>query len=96
MFYREGHAPRLSETQLSANQRHADNGIASPPTNEEGQAFIKSIDARYRTVLRVAEAVVNRERGFLDNGPEHIRGQEPSDIANDRGLHVMTVQQAAS
>ena len=94
-FYRERHPPRLSATRVSANDRKADHGLASQPTHEEVEWFITAIVKRYRFVLRIADAIMQRARKSLDNGPGHIRRPELAVIANDCGCHETTVQRAA-
>lgn len=58
--------------------------------------LVKALDQRARTVLRVAEAVVEHQGGFLLRGVQHLRPLGLKDIAAVTGLHESTVSRAAA
>lgn len=61
---------------------------------ESAKWLIDSIEQRYSTLKRVAQAIVNEQLEFLENGPEHIRPLKMQDIADVVGVHVTTVSRA--
>jgi RNA polymerase sigma-54 factor len=56
----------------------------------------KALDQRARTVLRVAEAVVERQVAFLRHGVQHLRPLVLRDIALATDLHESTVSRATA
>lgn len=58
--------------------------------------LVKALDQRARTVLKVAEAVVARQAGFLHRGVQHLRPLGLRDIAAATGLHESTVSRAVA
>jgi RNA polymerase sigma-54 factor len=58
------------------------------------QWLIESIQQRRNTLTKVAQAVVNYQRRFLEEGPEHIEPLKMQQIADQVGVHVTTVSRA--
>ncbi|MGE5234974.1 MAG: RNA polymerase factor sigma-54 [Acidobacteriota bacterium] len=58
--------------------------------------FLRSVEQRQNTVLRVAEAIVTRQSEFLDRGLAHLRPLVLRDIADDIGMHESTVSRVVS
>jgi RNA polymerase sigma-54 factor len=58
--------------------------------------LIKSLDQRQRTIYKVADSIVRHQRGFLDQGIEHLRPLVLRDVANDIGMHESTVSRVVS
>jgi len=56
--------------------------------------LIESIEQRYNTLRRVAQAIVDRQTDFLESGPEAIQPLKMQQIADDVGVHVTTVSRA--
>lgn len=61
---------------------------------EQAKWLIESIELRYSTLKRVAQAIVNHQTDFLDNGPEYIIPLKMQQIADVVGVHVTTVSRA--
>lgn len=61
---------------------------------ESAKWLIDSIEQRYNTLKRVAQAIVDEQTEFLDMGPEHIRPLKMQDIADVVDVHVTTVSRA--
>jgi len=53
--------------------------------------FIKSINQRNRTIYRVAEYIVKKQRGFLEGGLEALKPMTLMEIGQELGLHESTV-----
>ena len=56
--------------------------------------LIESIEQRHSTLKRVAQAIVDHQTKFLDEGPEHIVPLKMQQIADVVGVHVTTVSRA--
>jgi RNA polymerase sigma-54 factor len=56
--------------------------------------LIESIEQRRSTLLKVARAIVEHQRPFLDKGPECIEPLKMQQIADRVGVHVTTVSRA--
>lgn len=57
----------------------------------EARGFIKSIEERHKTLLKVATCIVEHQRAFLEHGPEAMRPLILRDIAEETELHESTV-----
>jgi RNA polymerase sigma-54 factor len=60
------------------------------------QWLLKSLDQRKRTIVRVAESIVKKQRDFLDYGVAHLRPLVLRDVAEDIGMHESTVSRVVS
>jgi RNA polymerase sigma-54 factor len=58
--------------------------------------LLKSVDQRQRTIYKVAESIVRHQRGFLDQGIEHLRPLVLRDVASDIGMHESTVSRVVA
>jgi RNA polymerase sigma-54 factor len=58
--------------------------------------LIDSINQRRNTLLRVVEAVIRRQREFLDHGPHFLKPMPMIEVAAELGIHVGTVSRAVS
>lgn len=56
--------------------------------------MIDSIEQRRNTLTRVAQAIVEHQTRFLDEGPESIEPLKMQQIADKVGVHVTTVSRA--
>ena len=56
--------------------------------------LIESIEQRRNTLLKVARAIIEHQKEFLDNGPEFIEPLKMQQIADRVGVHVTTVSRA--
>jgi RNA polymerase sigma-54 factor len=79
--------------------------LASGQLNDETRDYIKrklssaqwlidSIEQRRNTLTRVAQAIVDHQKNFLDKGPEAIEPLKMQQIADKVGVHVTTVSRA--
>lgn len=58
--------------------------------------FLRSVEQRQSTILKVAEALVRRQRGFLEIGVAGLRPLVLRDIADDIGMHESTVSRVVA
>lgn len=82
-------------------RRRLANGTATPEEKEflkrkinAAQWLIESIEQRRNTLTRVAQAVVDYQQRFLEDGPEFIEPLKMQQIADQVGVHVTTVSRA--
>lgn len=62
----------------------------------EGRDLIRAIEQRQQTILKVAQAIVERQRDFFLRGEQLLRPMKMEDIAADTGLHTSTVSRAVN
>jgi len=58
--------------------------------------FIRAIHQRRRTMRKVAAAVFEHQKGFLERGPMGLKPLTMEDVADEVGVHVSTVSRAAA
>lgn len=61
---------------------------------ESAKWLIESIEQRHNTLKKVAQAIVDRQNGFLEYGPEAISPLKMQEIADVVKVHVTTVSRA--
>jgi RNA polymerase sigma-54 factor len=63
---------------------------------QEARWFIKSLQSRNETLLKVATCVVERQRGFLEHGEEAMRALVLHDVAEAVGMHESTISRVTT
>lgn len=63
---------------------------------QEARWFIKSLSSRNETLLKVATAIVERQRGFLEFGEEAMKALVLHDIAEELGMHESTISRVTT
>ncbi|MFT4560776.1 MAG: RNA polymerase sigma-54 factor [Gammaproteobacteria bacterium] len=63
---------------------------------QEAKWFIKSLQSRSETLLRVATAIVERQQGFLEYGEEAMKPLVLHDIAEILGMHESTISRVTT
>jgi RNA polymerase sigma-54 factor len=58
--------------------------------------FINAVNKRNRTLLRVTQAIVERQKAFFDKGPAHVAPLTQRDIAETLSLNDSTVSRTAN
>lgn len=58
--------------------------------------LIKNIEQRKQTIVRVCEAIIRRQREFLDRGLDYLRPMMIKEVAEEVGVHPSTVSRAVS
>jgi RNA polymerase sigma-54 factor len=58
--------------------------------------FLRSVEQRQGTIMRVANAIVRRQEEFLEKGTSHLRPLVLRDIADDIGMHESTVSRVVA
>ncbi len=62
----------------------------------EGEALVNNLQFRKRTVLAVAEAIVDKQKEFLNNGPTYLKPLCMKTIADEVGVHEATVSRTVN
>ena len=63
---------------------------------QEARWLVRSLEIRNETLLKVAEAIVERQTDFLDHGEEFMRPMVLRDIAEAIGMHESTVSRVTA
>ncbi len=93
--------PRLRINRLYADilQRHRGGNAATGPLSsqlQEAKWLIKSVQQRFDTILRVSQAIVDRQRAFLDHGEVAMRPLTLREIAETVKLHESTISRVTT
>ncbi|MBV8604243.1 MAG: RNA polymerase factor sigma-54 [Pelomonas sp.] len=93
-------APRLRINELYANALRATRGgITNSPLGgqlQEARWFIKNIQQRFETILRVSQAIVERQKGFFTHGELAMKPLVLREIADELGLHESTISRVTT
>ncbi len=58
--------------------------------------LLKNIEQRKHTIQRVCEVIVERQREFLNRGPDYLRPLMIKEVAEEVGVHPSTVSRAVA
>lgn len=93
-------APRLRINSQYANMvRRGDNSQDNNYMKnhlQEARWFLKSLQSRHETLLKVANSIVARQRGFLDYGEEAMKPLVLRSIADEVNMHESTVSRVTT
>jgi RNA polymerase sigma-54 factor len=89
--------PRLRINTLYANILKQNKGEASLGTQlQEAKWLVKNMRQRFDTILRVAQAIVERQRNFFSHGAVAMRPLVLREIADTLGLHESTISRVTT
>lgn len=91
--------PRLRVQDIYANAmrgQRGDNAQGMQQRLQEARWFIKNIQQRFDTILRVASAIVERQRNFFMHGELAMRPLVLREIADELGLHESTISRVTT
>lgn len=89
---------RINDTYASMIRR-ADNSTDNVYLKDhlqEARWFLKSLQSRNETLLKVATRIVERQRGFLEYGPEAMKPLVLADIAEAVSMHESTISRVTN
>jgi RNA polymerase sigma-54 factor len=95
----EAAIPKLRLHQLYASlMRRSRDAQSAPMTGQlqEAKWLIKNVQQRFETILRVAQAIVERQRHFFDHGEVAMRPLVLREIADILGLHESTISRVTT
>jgi len=91
--------PKLRVNQIYANilQQRGDKSSSQLTTQlQEAKWLIKNLQQRFETILRVAQAIVERQGNFFEHGEIGMRPLVLREIADELELHESTVSRSTT
>ena len=91
--------PRLRVNRLYAElaaRPRGSGGNALASQLQEARWLIKNVQQRFDTILRVSQAIVDRQRNFLEHGEVAMRPMVLREIADVLGVHESTVSRVTT
>jgi RNA polymerase sigma-54 factor len=80
--------------ELTAGQKSSGSSLATQL--QEARWLIKNVRQRFDTILRVAQAIVDRQRSFLEHGEVAMRPMVLREIAEVLGVHESTISRVTT
>ena len=94
-----GAMPKLKVNRMYADILQRNRGSNSQQITaqlQEAKWLIKNVQQRFDTILRVSQAIVDRQRNFLEHGEVAMRPLVLREIADTLGLHESTVSRVTT
>ncbi|HPT49268.1 MAG TPA: RNA polymerase factor sigma-54 [Accumulibacter sp.] len=88
--------PRLRVNNLYARILSRQSGSGLAGQLQEARWLIRNVQQRFDTILRVAQAIIDRQRQFLDHGEVAMRPLILREIADAVGLHESTISRVTT
>jgi len=90
--------PKLRINQLYAGilQQHRGSSASLSSQLQEARWMIKNVQQRFDTILRVSQAIVDRQRQFFDYGDVAMRPLTLREIAEQLELHESTISRVTT
>jgi RNA polymerase sigma-54 factor len=91
--------PKLRVHDIYANALRGskgDNHAGLQQRLQEARWFIKNIQQRFDTILRVSTAIVERQKNFFTHGPLAMRPLVLREIADELGMHESTISRVTT
>lgn len=88
--------PRLRINRLYADILSRQRGSGLAGQLQEARWLIKNVQQRFDTILRVAQAIVERQRQFFEHGEVAMRPLVLREIADILGLHESTISRVTT
>ncbi|MCY7294825.1 RNA polymerase factor sigma-54 [Alteromonas sp. a30] len=94
-----------SVPKLNVNQTYAAMSKSATNANDsqfirnhvqEARWFIKSIESRNETLLKVANCIVQQQQGFFEHGPEMMKPMVLNDVAEMVDMHESTISRVTT
>ncbi len=86
----EHYAQLINRADSSAENTYLKNNL------QEARWFLKSLQSRNETLIKVTEAIVERQKDFLDHGEEAMRPLVLADIAETVEMHESTISRVTT
>jgi RNA polymerase sigma-54 factor len=88
---------RLNKVYAELFQRHRDAKHAELAAHlQEARWTVRNVEQRFSTILTVAQAILRRQRHFLEYGPLAMKPLGLREIAEEVGLHESTVSRVTN
>lgn len=82
--------------QMSKQSKNANDSEYIKNNLQEARWFIKSLQSRNDTLLKVATKIVEHQQGFLEYGEEAMKALTLGNIAEEIGMHESTISRATT
>ncbi len=82
--------------ELAAGSRGSSNANSLSSQLQEARWLIKNVQQRFETILRVSQAIVDRQRHFFEHGEVAMRPLVLREIAETLGLHESTISRVTT
>ncbi|MFT3801943.1 MAG: RNA polymerase factor sigma-54 [Burkholderiaceae bacterium] len=87
---------RINDMYAQILKRNRGGNTALSGQLQEARWLIKNVQQRFDTILRVAQAIVDRQRAFFSHGAVAMRPLVLREIADSIGLHESTVSRVTT
>ena len=88
---------RINRVYADILARHRDNGTGQLSSQlQEAKWLIKNVQQRFDTILRVSQAIVDRQRHFFEHGDVAMRPLVLREIAEAVGMHESTISRVTT
>ena len=90
--------PKLRINDIYAQAARSQRGSAADvyKRQQEARWFMKNIQQRFDTILRVSKAIVERQKGFFTHGAIAMKPLVLREIADELGLHESTISRVTT
>lgn len=92
--------PKLSVNQqyaaMSRNVKSSSDSQFIRSHMQEAKWFIKSLESRNETLLKVANCIVQQQMGFFEHGPEMMKPMVLNDVAEMVDMHESTISRVTT
>ncbi|MET1218364.1 MAG: RNA polymerase factor sigma-54 [Glaciecola sp.] len=92
--------PKLNINQqyasLSKGSRNSSDSQFVKSHMQEAKWFIKSLESRNETLMKVAHCIVQQQMGFFEHGPEMMRPMVLNDVAEMVDMHESTISRVTT
>jgi RNA polymerase sigma-54 factor len=92
--------PKLRINDIYAQAARGMRGASANPGMssrlQEARWFVKNIQQRFDTILRVSKAIVERQKGFFTHGAIAMKPLVLREIADELGLHESTISRVTT
>ncbi|MEI8256150.1 MAG: RNA polymerase factor sigma-54 [Deltaproteobacteria bacterium] len=58
--------------------------------------FVRSLDQRHKTIVKVTQSIVEKQRDFFERGIEHLKPMILRDVAESVGMHESTISRVTT
>ena len=88
--------PKIRVNEMYARILQQDSGAGMATQLQEARWLLKSVEQRGHTILRVAQAILERQRAFFEHGEVGMRPLVLRDIAEQLELHESTISRVTT
>ena len=90
--------PKIRVNETFARMMSANRGSAKTLTGhlQEARWLVKNVQQRFETILRVSQAIVDRQKAFFTHGALAMRPLVLREIAEELGLHESTISRVTT